>query len=115
MMGETFVVQRIAVRPATWSDELCLYPDRGDPFEVSAVPLTGVQTEEEAKAMVARLEEEARRATPIGPFLHAFLPKKVATVAAAAQKAGLLTLDLSALGDPVEPTPIMRGGRVDGH
>ena len=36
-------------------------------------------------------------------------------LADAAQKAGLAALDLSALGEPVGPTPIMRGGRVAGH
>ena len=109
------VVQRLAVCSSQWSKEVSLYPEGGDPDEISGVPMTGLRTEEEAEALAARLEAEARRATPIGPFLGGLLPEKVATVVAAAQKAGLPALDVSALGDPVEPTPVIRGGQVVGH
>ena len=58
----------------------------------------------------ARLEREARRNTPIGPFLRSLLPERLNDIVDAAKKAGLPPPDVARAGPPVGPTRTAHGG-----
>ena len=97
-----WVLSRAALSASSWSDRPEFYVGEGE--RPSGVPLEGFATREAAEAARDRLEREARRNTPIGPFLRSLLPERLNDIVDAAKKAGLPPPDVARAGPPVGPT-----------
>jgi hypothetical protein len=97
-----WVLNRTALSASSWSDLPEFYVSESE--NRSGVPLQGFADKKAAEAARTRLEHEARRSTPIGPFLRSLLPERLEVIVDAAKKAGLPPPDVARAGPAVGPT-----------
>jgi hypothetical protein len=111
--ASTYLLQRQAAHPSKWSSEVTLSLREDDQY-ASFVPECALPTKARAEQRQRQLEQEARRATSIGPFLRTLLPERAGDIAAAAAAAGLPPPDLFAVGPVAGPKRVDYGGGLVG-